>query len=117
LLESPKKKGKGSGSTQNVKKSERKRLNQQDDSTDSDEDEDCLCLRCLEPYSASKPGEKWIQCVSCKHWSHLKCGEDSPTYIWIHCTSDLEVSSTDNDENKPAALYRLSEKDPFHNCR
>ena len=35
--------------------------------------EDCCCLVCVEPYSNSRPREAWIQCQTCKKWSHEDC--------------------------------------------
>ncbi|KAJ8933909.1 hypothetical protein NQ314_013710 [Rhamnusium bicolor] len=42
-----------------------------DVSSDSS-DEECVCLVCVEPFSNSASGEKWIQCTRCKLWSHKK---------------------------------------------
>jgi DDE superfamily endonuclease/helix-turn-helix, Psq domain len=45
-----------------------------------------FCLVCNEPYSASAPGEDWIQCCSCHFWSHEKCIEgEVETYICVTC--------------------------------
>ncbi|KAJ3628452.1 hypothetical protein MTP99_015755 [Tenebrio molitor] len=66
-----------------------------DDETSTEED--CLCLMCLEPYSASKPGAKWIKCILCGKWAHLDCGYDSLTYMCINCESGEEGSE---DEEK-----------------
>jgi hypothetical protein len=66
-----------------------------DDETSTEED--CLCLMCLEPYSASKPGAKWIKCILCGKWAHLDCGYDSLTYVCINCESGEEGSE---DEEK-----------------
>lgn len=62
---------------------------------ESDEDDDALCIICLEPYSASKPGQDWIQCISCRKWAHIECGKDSKLYTCIHCTSDFVISDSE----------------------
>lgn len=32
-----------------------------------------LCLICQENWSDSRVGEKWVQCINCKKWCHVKC--------------------------------------------
>ncbi|KAG5897900.1 hypothetical protein JTB14_017755 [Gonioctena quinquepunctata] len=39
----------------------------------SSEEEECYCIVCLSPYSESRSGEKWIQCITCKQWAHEEC--------------------------------------------
>ncbi|KAG5882926.1 hypothetical protein JTB14_012653 [Gonioctena quinquepunctata] len=39
----------------------------------SSEEEECYCIICLSPYSESRSGEKWIQCITCKQWAHEEC--------------------------------------------
>lgn len=46
------------------------------------------CLVCAEPYSNSRMGEKWIQCIGCKNWSHAECAPSGPSYICQNCDSD-----------------------------
>ncbi len=61
-----------------------------EDEADTSEDENSLCIICLEPFSNSRPREKWIQCSSCKRWSHEDCA-DVPLnglYTCYNCTSD-----------------------------
>lgn len=60
--------------------------------SESEEEDDALCLVCLESYANSKPGQDWIQCMSCKKWAHIECGKDSKIYTCIHCTSDFVLS-------------------------
>ncbi|KAJ8883507.1 hypothetical protein PR048_015351, partial [Dryococelus australis] len=42
-------------------------------SEDEEDDETCVCLVCIGPFSKSKPGEEWVQCLGCKHWAHFSC--------------------------------------------
>lgn len=63
--------------------------------SETDEEDDALCLICLKPYSQSKPGQDWIQCISCKKWAHIECGKDSKLYTCIHCTSDSTISDSE----------------------
>lgn len=56
---------------------------------DSDEeDERYYCLVCLEPFNASRPGEKWVQCMECKSWSHEECTQQNDLYICHNCDSE-----------------------------
>ena len=55
---------------------------------ESSEDEEWFCLVCMEPYSNSRPGEKWVQCPSCKLWAHDDCIPGGSYYICKNC--DLE---------------------------
>lgn len=70
-----------------------KRRPQKEDETDSDGDGEAFCLVCLKAYSSSNPGQDWIQCISCKNWAHVECGEDSNLYTCINCQSDICLSS------------------------
>lgn len=63
--------------------------------SESEEEDDALCIICLEPYSKSKPGQNWIQCISCRKWAHIECGKDCTMYTCIHCTSDFVISDSD----------------------
>ena len=74
--------------TKAAKKS-RKQLVHDDE---NEEDEDCVCIVCLSPFSASKRGEKWIQCTDCKRWAHEECAGvgTSPVYVCHNCDSDGE---------------------------
>ena len=55
---------------------------------ESSDDEDWPCLVCGEPYRNSKPGEKWIECQICHHWSHTECTLNTRYYICHNCDSD-----------------------------
>lgn len=72
---------------QKVKAATRKILQDSDGSSEEDE---CFCLVCTEPYSQSKPREKWVMCMQCKLWSHLACTEGSYPYVCHNCASDSE---------------------------
>ncbi|XP_049873490.1 jerky protein homolog-like [Pectinophora gossypiella] len=54
----------------------------------SSEEEECYCIVCLSPYSASRSGEKWVQCTTCKLWAHEECTEGGITYVCHNCDSD-----------------------------
>ncbi|CAM1298099.1 Uncharacterised protein r2_g752 [Pycnogonum litorale] len=56
-------------------------------------EEECFCLVCVGPFSNSKPREKWIECISCKQWSHAQCVplEDRRYYVCQNCSSDDSV--------------------------
>lgn len=56
---------------------------------DSDEDEEnYFCLVCVESYGRSGNGEKWIQCLECKMWSHEECAGQTFSYVCHNCDSD-----------------------------
>ena len=72
----------------------KKKAAHQETANDSDGDEDeCYCLVCVESFSNSRPNEKWIQCTSCKRWSHEECAgaQGKLTYICHNCDSDDEL--------------------------
>lgn len=88
-------KGKGKkskGQTKDSKKDSTKRRVLQDSESDEEDDEkeEYYCLICCDSYSNSLPREKWIQCLECKMWAHMKCIEktNSITYICPNCNSD-----------------------------
>ena len=58
--------------------------------SEEEEDDDCACIVCLSKFSASKKGEKWVQCCACKRWSHEECVDigKNPIYICHNCDSD-----------------------------
>lgn len=62
-----------------------------DRTSDSEEDyENCLCIYCLEPYRASKPGQDWVSCTKCKRWAHEDCiMEDTMFFVYKNC-NDLD---------------------------
>lgn len=71
----------------NKQKTIKRKLRYDQDSSDDDES---FCLVCMEPYTNSKAGEQWIQCVMCKGWSHEECIYMQPhgSYICQNCDSD-----------------------------
>lgn len=90
--------GKLTKDTENPKKEvktkkEQKRRKNKKEETDSDEDGESFCLVCFKTYSTSKPGQDWIQCISCKKWAHIACAKDTPFYTCFNCQSDPNYSS------------------------
>ncbi|KAB0790231.1 hypothetical protein PPYR_15434 [Photinus pyralis] len=67
-----------------VEKAKRKVMVESDDSSD----EECFCLVCTEPFSRSKPKEKWIKCFHCEFWSYEACTDGGFPYICHNCDSD-----------------------------
>ena len=60
----------------------------------SSEEEETYCLVCVEPYSNSRPREKWIQCSECKGWAHIECSSTENTivsYVCHNCESDDDI--------------------------
>jgi hypothetical protein len=55
----------------------------------SDEQE-WFCIVCGEPFSAArkKKDKEWIQCRTCRNWSHLICTDGNPHYVCENCHSD-----------------------------
>ena len=45
----------------------------------SSDNEEWPCLVCGEAFASSMPSEKWIQCASCRKWSHEAC---TPGFDW-----------------------------------
>ena len=56
----------------------------------SSDDESWPCLVCAEPFSNSRPGEKWVRCMMCRLWSHEECPNGDRHYICQNCESDDE---------------------------
>lgn len=47
---------------------------------------DYFCLYCTEPYSNSRPKEKWIQCTKCNLWAHEECtAGEIYEFVCVHC--------------------------------
>ena len=55
-----------------------------------EEEADCECMMCGEFYANSRPGEQWIQCMTCSAWCHEDCssGETSGGFICDFCRPD-----------------------------
>ena len=49
-----------------------------------------MCLVCVELYSNSRPGEKWVQCIQCKGLAHEECADIgfALTFTCQNCNSD-----------------------------
>ena len=58
---------------------------------DDEEDERWPCLVCGESYKDSRPGEVWVQCVTCERWSHEACTTGDMFYVCHNCDSDDEM--------------------------
>ena len=54
----------------------------------SSEEEECLCVVCLDNYNDSLPNEKWVMCISCKKWAHVRCTKGERHYECPNCYSD-----------------------------
>ena len=52
-------------------------------------DDECMCLVCLQEFIDSKKGEKWVQCLECKKWAHVKCTKDEISYVCLNCNSEM----------------------------
>jgi len=70
-----------------VKNSKKPRQEQVDSDTD-----EVFCLICTEPYSNSRPREKWVRCVECCLWAHEECTAGSSPFICQNCDSDDDVN-------------------------
>lgn len=66
----------------------------------SDDKVEYLCLMCLEPFSSSKPGGQWVQCMV----SDLKCTKQEDFYICQICDSDIYFAK----ENYVILSYQCS---------
>ena len=74
--------------TQKEKKAptpKKRKLLQKKDDADTSEDEEWPCLVCGEPFSNSKPREKWIQCVICGLRAHEECTLRNLQFICQNC--------------------------------
>ncbi|CAM4597048.1 unnamed protein product [Leuciscus chuanchicus] len=49
------------------------------------------CVVCGEAFNSSMPGEVWVQCLFCLHWSHKACTDDLETLKsqGLHCEDVL----------------------------
>lgn len=62
------------------------------ESAEEDDDEDeTICLGCGSSYSEDKSGVDWVECISCKQWSHITCIKgDAVAYLCTNCNSDSD---------------------------
>ena len=44
-------------------------------------EDEWFCLNCVEPYSNSRAGKKWIKCMSCNDWDHEECAPPGKNFI------------------------------------
>ena len=66
----------------------KKKSTQLVESDESSENEDCFCVVCCDSFSNSASKEKWIKCVQCSNWAHVKCTDASSFFLFQHCDSD-----------------------------
>ncbi|CAF4919948.1 unnamed protein product [Pieris macdunnoughi] len=62
-----------------------------DESPDRSQNQNGKCLYCDGLFSEDVHGEKWIQCASCRRWTHEDCAgiEDMVDYyVCEFCTRD-----------------------------
>ena len=66
------------------------RLSSLSESEDSESEDDLnnICLICCDNYKNSRPGEQWIQCISCGYWAHEECTPNEPLFVCQNCESD-----------------------------
>lgn len=61
------------------------------DSSEEDDDDDTICLGCGSSYFEDTSGVDWVECMSCKLWSHATCIKgDAVAYICTNCNSDSD---------------------------
>jgi hypothetical protein len=48
-------------------------------------EDDLPCIYCCEPFSNSRPREKWLQCRLCGNWAHNECAGISPSLVDFIC--------------------------------
>lgn len=77
-----------------TKKTKRQRKSS---TSSSENDIDYLCLKCLKPWSKSKGGQEWVQCLECKKWAHAKCVKNDTHYVCHNCDSDLNCDDLSDD--------------------
>ncbi|XP_039306754.1 uncharacterized protein LOC120358101 [Solenopsis invicta] len=52
-------------------------------------EDDHFCLICCESFDQSRAGKKWVQCIVCKKWSHVKYAKGNIlSYVCLNCDSD-----------------------------
>ena len=49
--------------------------------------EECCCAVCRDEWSRSGPREFWVECITCKDWTHERCtsGEELSHYVCNKC--------------------------------
>ena len=50
-----------------------------------------ICLICCEHFSNSRPGDDWVECLTCKHWAHELCTTGEDIFICQNCDSDNDL--------------------------
>lgn len=90
-------KKKGKGKVKSKSKSAIKKVLQTIDGEESEDDNpEYYCIMCSKPYSKSKSGEDWIQCLDCKRWAHDRCiqSNNKNSFVCLNCNSDESSDST-----------------------
>ena len=58
----------------------------------SDEDQEFkICLVCCEHFSNSRPGDDWVQCLTCKHLAYELRTIEEDIFICQNCDSDNDL--------------------------
>ena len=56
------------------------------DVQNSSEEDEWPCLVCGESFSRSRPGEKWVKCMTSDRWAHVDCTTRSRYYVCMFAT-------------------------------
>ncbi|KAJ3655378.1 hypothetical protein Zmor_014511 [Zophobas morio] len=76
------------GKSTTRKRRQKKHLDTSENDEEEEDEADYFCLVCLEHYNKSRPGEKWVQCLDCKYWSHEDCTTQEDLYVCHNCQSE-----------------------------
>lgn len=74
--------------TRNSSKKQSKNITLAKNPSSSSEDDEYFCLVCMEPWSNSKGGEKWVRCLICHLWAHVACTKGDKLYYCHNCESE-----------------------------
>ena len=86
----PKRLALGSRQPQKARKKRPKASRKNHNNQGTDDEEYEMCLVCVELYSNSRPGEKWVLRIQCKGWVHEECADIglALTFTCQNCNSD-----------------------------